>query len=62
MNSKTNKAPGIFLTHEYIMILRDYLDSLVDPSSTRAYSKGYKESKTFSCPYRKDTSNTSKYF
>ena len=62
MNSKTNKAPGIFFTHEYIIILRDYLDSLIDSSSTRAYSKGYKESKTFLYPCKENTSTTSKYF
>ena len=62
MNSKINKAPGIFFTHERAVILRDYLDLLVDPSSTRAHSKGYKESKTFLYPYKENTSNTSKYF
>ena len=62
MNSKTNRAPRIFSTHKYTVILRDYSDSLVDSSSTRAYFKGRGESKTFLCPYRKDTSNTSKHF
>ena len=62
MNSKTNKAPGIFLTHEYIIILKDYSDSLVNPSSTRAYSKGYKESRKYLYSYKEDTSNTNKYF
>ena len=62
MNSKTNKAPGIFFTYERVIILRDYLDLLVNPSSTQAYSKSYKESKTFLYPYKEDTSNTSKYF
>jgi hypothetical protein len=62
MNSKTNKAPGIFFTHKYTIILRDYLDLLVNLSSTRAYSKGYKESKTFLYSYKENTSNTSKYF
>ena len=62
MNSKTNKTPGIFFTYEYIIILRDYLNLLVNPSSTRAYSKGYKESKTFLYPYKEKASNTSKYF
>ena len=62
MNSKTNKAPGIFFTHEYIIILRDYLDLLVNPFSTQAHSKSYKESKTFLYPCKENTSNTSKYF
>ena len=62
MNSKTNKAPGIFFTHEHAMMLGDCSDSLVDPSSTRAYSKGHGESKTFLCPYKENTSDTSKYF
>ena len=62
MNSKTNKAPRIFLTYEYIIILRDYLDSLINPSSTQAYSKGYKESRKYLYLYKENTSNTSKYF
>ena len=62
MNLKTNKAPRIFLTYKYIIILRDYLDLLVNPFSTQAYSKSYKEFKKYLYLYKKDTSNTSKYF
>ena len=62
MNLKTNKAPRIFFTYKYIIILRDYLDSLVNPFSTQAYSKGYKESKTFLYSYKENTSNTREYF
>ena len=62
MNSKTNKAPGIFFTHEYTIILRDYSDSLVNSFNTQAYSKGYKESKTFLYSYKEKANNTSKYF
>ena len=62
MNSKTNKAPGIFFTYKHVVILRDYSDSLINPSSTQACFKGYKESKTFSYPYKEEASNTSKYF
>ena len=62
MNSKTNKAPRIFLTYKYIIILRDYLVLLVNPSSTQVYSKSYKESKTYLYSYREDSNKTSKYF
>ena len=61
-NSKTNRAPGIFSTHERTAILGDRSDSLVDPSSARARSKGRGESKTFPCPCREDASDTSKHF
>jgi len=43
-------------------MLKDYSNSLVNPSSTRARSKGRGEFKTFLCPYKEDTSNTSKHF
>jgi hypothetical protein len=62
MNLKSNRAPGIFLTHERTIILGDRLDSLVDPSSSRAHSKGRGESKTFLCPYKEDASDTSRHF
>jgi hypothetical protein len=62
MNLKTNKALRIFLTYKYIIILRDYSDSLVNPSSTQAHSRGYKESKKYLYLYKENTSNTSKYF
>ena len=62
MNLKTNKAPGIFLTHEYIIILRDYLDSLINPFNTWAYSRDYEESRKYLCLYKENTSNTNKYF
>jgi len=62
MNSKTNKAPGIFFTHERAVILGDYLDLLVNPFNTWAYSKGYKESRKYLYLYKENTSNTSNYF
>ena len=62
MNLKTNKAPRIFLTHKYIIILRDYLDSLVNPFNTWVYSRGYKESRKYLYSYKENTSNTSKCF
>ena len=62
MNSKTNRVPRIFLTYKYTIILRDYLALLVNPSSTRACSRSYEESKTYLYPYREDSSKTSKYF
>jgi hypothetical protein len=62
MNSKSNRAPGIFLTYERAAMLGDRSDSLVDPSSARARSKGRRESKTFLCPYKEDASDTSRHF
>ena len=62
MNLKTNKAPKIFFIHEYIIILRDYLNLLVNSFSTRAYFRSYKEFRKYLYLYREDTSNISNYF
>ena len=52
----------MFLTYEYIIILRDYSNSLVNSFSTEAYSRNYKEFKKYLYLYKEDTNNTNNYF